>query len=63
MFDKTITLSSSSGQTLLRITAGTEGVKSLLLETPSPDGQPPAQFRPVTEQILMDYIEEAIKGK
>lgn len=57
MFDKTITLSSSSGSTLLHVTAGTEGVKSLTLE------QPPAPPKPVTEQILMDYLEEAVKGK
>lgn len=56
MFDKKITLASSDGTTLLHIVAGTEGVKSLMLE------QPPQAPRPVTEQILMDYIEEAISA-
>ena len=57
MFDKTITLASTDGSTLLHITAGTEGVKSLTLE------QPPAPPVPVTPATLMDYIAEAVKGK
>jgi hypothetical protein len=55
MFDKTIQLVSSDGNVALSVTAGTEGVKSLILSMGK-------NWHPVTEQQLMDICAPAIQA-
>jgi hypothetical protein len=55
MFDKTFTLSSTDGSVSVEITAGTEGVRSIvLISSPLPS-------KPVTEQELIDLLAPAVK--
>ena len=55
MFDKTFNLTSSDGTVTLSITAGTEGVKSILLSCP------PAPAKLVTQQQLIDLMAPPIR--
>jgi hypothetical protein len=58
MFDKTFTLTSTDGQVNLSITAGTEGVKSIVVS----DGpNMPSRFKTVSAQQLIDLVAPALK--
>jgi hypothetical protein len=55
MFDKTITLTSTDGTVSLWITAGTEGVKSILINSPT------AAAKAITAQKLIDIVTPALR--
>ena len=55
MFDKTITLTSTDGTVSLSITAGTEGVKSILISSPT------GALKSVTSQKLIDIVTPALR--
>jgi hypothetical protein len=56
MFDKTIVLTSTDSTVSLSITAGTEGVKSILIS--AAEGQPP---KAVTAQKLIDVVAPTLR--
>jgi hypothetical protein len=53
MFDKTVTISSTDGSIKLIITAGTEGLKTLMLRTPN-------SLSVVTPEEAMDWLQKGL---
>ena len=56
MFDKTVTIASTDGSIKLIITAGTEGLKTLMLRTPN-------SLSVVTPQEAMGWLKRGLEAK
>jgi len=56
MFDKTVTIASTDGSIKLIITAGTEGLKTLMQRTPN-------SLSVVTPQEAMDWLKRGLEAK